>query len=168
MSAETGNPHDGRDKHELYQELAAQIDALLTGEPDLTANLANAAAAIYRALPSLNWAGFYMLRGTDLVLGPFQGKPACTRIPIGKGVCGAAAERRKSVLVPDVNAFLTHIACDSASRSELVVPLINGQTLLGVLDLDSPLLARFDVQDQVGCETVAAIIAGHLVTAPLV
>jgi len=154
------------DKAGLYQELAAQIDALLTGEFDGTANLANAAAAIYHALPALNWAGFYLARGAELVLGPFQGKPACVRIPIGKGVCGSAAERRRSVLVPDVHAFPGHIACDSASQSELVVPLMHGETLIGVLDLDSPLLARFDARDQAGCEALVAIIVRHMVSAP--
>jgi GAF domain-containing protein len=135
---------------------------LLRGETDFTANLANAAAAIYHALPSLNWAGFYLSRGPELVLGPFQGKPACVRIPIGKGVCGTAALRCGPVLVPDVHAFPGHIACDSTSRSELVVPLIRGKNLIGVLDLDSPLLARFDADDQAGCEAVVAIIVRHL------
>jgi L-methionine (R)-S-oxide reductase len=154
-------PADGG-KAGLYGDLASQIDGLLTGESDFTANLANAAAAIYHALPSLNWAGFYLLRGSELVLGPFQGKPACVRIPMGKGVCGTAAERRGSVLVADVHAFPGHIACDSASQSELVVPLIRGETLIGVLDLDSPLLARFDAHDQAGCEALVAIIVRHL------
>jgi GAF domain-containing protein len=134
----------------------------LAGEADFTANLANAAAAVFHTLPGLNWAGFYLLRGQQLVLGPFQGKPACVRIPMGKGVCGTAAERRKPVLVPDVHEFPGHIACDSASRSELVVPLIHGETLIGVLDLDSPLLARFDAHDQAGCEALVAIIIRHL------
>jgi L-methionine (R)-S-oxide reductase len=150
------------DKGELYQDLAAQIDSLLTGETDITANLANAAAALFQTLPSLNWAGFYLARGQELVLGPFQGKPACVRIPMGRGVCGTAAASRRSVVVPDVHAFPGHIACDSASRSELVVPLINKETLIGVLDLDSPLLARFDAQDQAGCETLANIVVRHL------
>jgi L-methionine (R)-S-oxide reductase len=146
----------------LYGDLAQQIDGLLTGETDFTANLANAAAAIYHTLPALNWAGFYLLRGQQLVLGPFQGKPARVRIPVGKGVCGTAAQRRKTVLVSDVHEFPGHIACDSASRSELVVPLIHGETLIGVLDLDSPLLARFDAHDQAGCEALVAIIVRHL------
>jgi L-methionine (R)-S-oxide reductase len=149
------------DKIGLYTELADQIDGLITGETDCVANLANVAAAIYYALPSLNWVGFYLLRGPGLVLGPFQGKPACTRIALGKGVCGTAAERRRSVLVTDVHAFPGHIACDSASRSELVVPLLHRETLIGVLDLDSPLLARFDAHDQAGCEALAAIIVRH-------
>ncbi len=146
----------------LYDDLAGQIDGLLAHETNFTANLANAAAAIYHGLPALNWTGFYLLHGPVLVLGPFQGRPACVRIPMGKGVCGTAAEQRKSVLVPDVHAFPGHIACDSASRSELVVPLIRDETLIGVLDLDSPLLARFDARDQAGCEVLAAIIVRHL------
>jgi L-methionine (R)-S-oxide reductase len=149
-------------KDTLYRDLAAELDALLSGETDPTANAANAAAAIYHSLPALNWAGFYFLRGTELVLGPFQGRPACVRIPVGKGVCGTAAERRASVLVPDVEAFPGHIACDSASRSELVVPLLAGDRLLGVLDMDSPDLNRFDAADQAGCEALAAIVVRHL------
>jgi L-methionine (R)-S-oxide reductase len=157
------NDHPGGDaKIALYDDLTAQIDGLLTGEADVTANLANAAAAIFYTLPALNWAGFYLLREPELVLGPFQGRPASVRIPLGKGVCGTAAERRRSVLVPDVHAFPGHIACDSASQSELVVPLIDGDTLIGVLDLDSPLPARFDALDQAGCEAVVAAIVRHL------
>jgi GAF domain-containing protein len=152
----------------LYDELAAQIDALLSDETDVTANLANAAAAIFHGLPSLNWAGFYLVRGAELVLGPFQGKPACVRIPLGKGVCGTAAARRQTVLVPDVHAFPGHIACDTASRSELVVPLLRDGTLIGVLDLDSPLPARFDAPDQSGCEALVAIILRHLAPVPAV
>ena len=114
------------------------------------------------ALPALNWAGFYLTRGEELVLGPFQGLPACLRIPLGKGVCGTAAAERRSVLVPDVEAFPGHIACDTASRSELVVPLLKGDALLGVLDLDSPMLARFDDADRVGCELLARVITGHI------
>lgn len=143
----------------LYDDLAGALEALLVGESDAVANAANAAAAIYHALPSLNWAGFYFLRGNELVLGPFQGRPACVRIALGKGVCGTAALQRRSVLVPDVEAFPGHIACDTASRSELVVPLILGDALLGVLDLDSPVLGRFDETDRAGCERLAGIIA---------
>jgi L-methionine (R)-S-oxide reductase len=162
----------GGGKPALYDDLANQIDGLLAGETDRTANLANAAAAIYHALPALNWAGFYLWhdaalgRDAELVLGPFQGKPACVRIPLGRGVCGTAALRRRSVLVPDVHAFPGHIACDSASQSELVVPLLRDGTLIGVLDLDSPLLARFDAQDQAGCEALVAVIVRHLGRAP--
>jgi len=150
------------DKARLYRDLAQELEALLTGETDPTANAANAAAAIYHSLPVLNWAGFYFARGEELVLGPFQGKPACVRIPIGRGVCGTAARDRRSVLVPDVEAFPGHIACDSASRSELVVPLLDGAHLLGVLDMDSPELNRFDSADQAGCEALAAIVVRHL------
>jgi L-methionine (R)-S-oxide reductase len=150
------------DKAALYEELAGALDALLAGEPDSVANAANAAAAIYNALPGLNWAGFYFLRDNELVLGPFQGRPACVRIALGNGVCGTAAAQRRSVLVPDVEAFPGHIACDAASRSELVVPLLIGDTLLGVLDLDSPLLARFDEADRAGCELLARVIARHI------
>jgi L-methionine (R)-S-oxide reductase len=149
-------------KPALYDELAGELDALLTGEPDAVANAANAAAAIYHALPELNWAGFYFLRGNELVLGPFQGRPACVRILLGKGVCGTAAAQRRSVVVPDVAAFPGHIACDAASRSELVVPLLAGDALLGVLDLDSPVVGRFDVADQAGCERLAGVIVRHL------
>jgi len=160
----THGPHSAYDpgKPELYRVLAMELDALLSDEPDPIANTANAAAAIYHALPDLNWAGFYFLRGDELVLGPFQGRPACVRIPIGRGVCGTAAAVRQSVLVPDVHAFPGHIACDPASRSELVVPLICGERLLGVLDLDSPQAARFDRADVTGCEALAAIVVRHL------
>jgi GAF domain-containing protein len=146
----------------LYRDLAEELEALLSGETDPIANAANTAAAIYHTLPRLNWAGFYFLRDEMLVLGPFQGRPACVRIALGAGVCGTAARDRRSILVPDVEAFPGHIACDTASRSELVVPLIRDGVVLGVLDLDSPDLARFDNEDQVGCEALAAIVARHL------
>jgi L-methionine (R)-S-oxide reductase len=149
-----------------YHDLAEQIEGLLAGETDLTANLANAAAAIYHALPMLNWAGFYLARGPELVLGPFQGKPACVRIQVGRGVCGTAAARRQSILVPDVHAFPGHIACDPASNAELVVPLISGDRLIGVLDLDSKQPARFDADDQAGCEALVASIVRHLRPVP--
>lgn len=145
-----------------YQELAQQLDHLLAGECDVVANLANTAALIFHGLPALNWVGFYLLRGQTLVLGPFQGKPACVRIDIGKGVCGTAAARRATVLVPDVHAFPGHIACDGASQSELVVPLIRDERVLGVLDLDSPRLARFDAGDQTGCEALMAVLLRHI------
>jgi len=144
-------------KLELYGELRSQLAALLEGESDRIANAANTVALLYHFMPDVNWVGFYFLRGSDLVLGPFQGKPACVRIPLGKGVCGAAAERLESILVPDVNAFPGHIACDSGSRSELVVPLVKHGELWGVLDLDSPVLERFDQADRAGCESLAAI-----------
>jgi len=152
----------GEDKAALYSALSRELNALLTGEPDLVANAANAAAAIYYALPDINWAGFYYLRGDELVLGPFQGRPACVRIALGKGVCGTAAAERRSVLVPDVEAFPGHIACDAASRSELVVPLFTSDTLIGVLDLDSPVLARFDEADRTGCESIARMLVRHI------
>jgi L-methionine (R)-S-oxide reductase len=159
----SGRPEERcAEKCALYRDLAEQLDALLTGEADAVANAANAAAAIFNSLPHLNWAGFYFLRDDTLVLGPFQGRPACVRIKIGDGVCGTAARERRSIVVPDVDAFPGHIACDTASRSELVVPLLDEDRLLGVLDLDSPDLARFDTVDQTGCEALAAIIVRHL------
>lgn len=148
---------DHVDKTEMYRELAQQLEALLAGESDSVANAANTAALVFQTLPGLNWAGFYFLRGDELVLGPFQGKPACVRIASGKGVCGAAVVRRQSVLVDDVQAFPGHIACDADSRAELVVPLLRGDKVFGVLDLDSPHPNRFDAQDQAGIEKVAAI-----------
>jgi L-methionine (R)-S-oxide reductase len=148
-------------KPELYRELAAQLVALLAAETDPIANAANIAALIYHGLPDLNWAGFYFRRGEELVLGPFQGKPACVRIPIGSGVCGTAAARAASVLVADVHEFPGHIACDPASRSELVVPLIEEGEVSGVLDLDSPLPARFGEADREGCERLVALFVNH-------
>jgi len=150
------------EKAAWYAELGEQLGSLLTGEPDRVATAANAAAAIYHAMDALNWAGFYFLRGGELVLGPFQGRPACVRVPLGKGVCGKAAVERRSVIVPDVSAFPGHIACDTASRSELVVPLLAAGDVLGVLDLDSPMPARFDEADRAGCERLAAIVVRHL------
>jgi GAF domain-containing protein len=148
---------DTTDKAAFYRELAAQLEALLAGEGDPIANAANTAALLYQMMPELNWAGFYLMRDGELVLGPFQGKPACVRIPVGKGVCGTAVARRTSVLVEDVHAFPGHIACDSASRSELVVPLVGQDGVIGVIDLDSPAIARFDAADQAGIERIAAI-----------
>src|SRR6187397_549687 len=145
-----------------YDELARDLAALLSGERDFIANAANTAALIYDALPGLNWAGFYLYKSGELVLGPFQGKPACVRIAIGKGVCGTAAERRETVVVEDVHAFPGHIACDSASNSEIVIPLLRGSELLGVLDLDSPLQARFGSADARGLEALAKIFIASL------
>lgn len=146
------------DKSEFYRELATQLGALLDGESDPTANAANTAALIFQMVPDLNWAGFYFLRPEgELVVGPFQGKPACVRIAIGSGVCGTAMEKGESIIVEDVHAFPGHIACDPASRSELVVPLIHQDRVFGVLDLDSPSPARFDVLDRAGFEQLAAI-----------
>jgi len=153
------------DKPELYRELAQSLTGLLAGERDLVANAANTAALIFTSLPDLNWAGFYFLHEEDeLVLGPFQGNPACTRIAAGRGVCGAAVARRQALVVPDVHAFSDHIACDSASRSELVVPLFQGEKILGVLDLDSPSPSRFDPQDEAGVKRLAAIFVASLGT----
>lgn len=140
----------GVSKTEAYRELNAQLAALLAGERDGLANAANFAALLWQALPQLNWSGFYFLRGDELVLGPFQGKVACVRIKLGRGVCGTAAQRRETIVVPDVEAFPGHIACDHASRSEIVVPLVHEGKLIGVLDLDSPELARFDADDAAG------------------
>jgi GAF domain-containing protein len=148
-------------KSELYQDLAMQLEALLAGERDRIANAANMAALIYHGLPDVNWAGFYFRQGGELVLGPFQGRPACMRIPLGRGVCGTAAARGATVLVPDVHAFAGHIACDPVSRSELVVPLLESGEVSGVLDLDSPLVGRFDEVDQMGCERLAALYVDH-------
>ncbi|MGQ4661082.1 GAF domain-containing protein [Lysobacter sp. F6437] len=142
-------------KPEQYAELLAQVRALLHGERDRVANAANLSALVYHALPSLNWVGFYFFDGRELVVGPFQGQPACVRIPLDKGVCGAAASTRETQRVADVNAFDGHIACDSASRSEVVVPLYSGDTLVGVFDIDSPEPDRFDADDQRGLEAIA-------------
>jgi L-methionine (R)-S-oxide reductase len=144
-----------------YRELAEQLTALIGGEPDPVANAANTAALIYHGLPDLNWAGFYFLRGEQLVLGPFQGKPACVRIALGSGVCGTAAARGEAILVADVHEFPGHIACDPASRSELVVPLLDRGRVLGVLDLDSPLPARFGEADRRGCAALVAVFLTH-------
>src|SRR5215208_5823169 len=144
-------------KTDRYRELASELEALLGGERDFIANASDTASFLFYGLPELNWAGFYLMRGGELVLGPFQGKPACVRIAVGRGVCGTAVERGQSIIVEDVHAFPGHIACDAASRSELVVPLINDGSVFGVLDLDSPTVARFDADDQAGVERLAAI-----------
>lgn len=149
-------------KPEQYAQLLAQARALVQGERDRIANAANLSALIYHALPQLNWAGFYFYDGTELVVGPFQGLPACVRIPLHKGVCGAAASSRQTQRIDDVDAFPGHIACDSASRSELVVPLLHNGQLVGVLDIDSPVTARFDAEDQQGLEAIAQVFVGTL------
>ena len=149
-------------KDELYRDLLAALDALTADEPDAIANMANAAALIWQYLPDLNWAGFYRMVDGELVLGPFQGKAACIRIPLGKGVCGTAAAEATTQRVDDVHAFPGHIACDAASRSELVVPLIREGVVAGVLDLDSPVAARFDEADARGCEALAALLSMRL------
>jgi GAF domain-containing protein len=147
-------------KAEVYAGMLGQLRAMLDGERDPIANAANTAALLFHLLPDLNWAGFYFLQGEELVLGPFQGKPACVRITVGRGVCGTAARRRETVVVQDVDAFPGHIACDGASRSEIVVPLVAGEKLIGVIDLDSPHLARFDDEDRRGLEAAAAVFIG--------
>jgi L-methionine (R)-S-oxide reductase len=149
-------------KAELYRDLLGALDGLTAGEPDPIANMANAAALIWEYLPDLNWAGFYRNLDGELVLGPFQGKAACIRIPFGQGVCGTAAATRTSQLVADVHAFPGHIACDAASASELVVPIVAGKRLIGVLDLDSPTQARFDADDQTGCEALMRLLAERI------
>jgi len=153
---------DASSKTALYADLLSAIDAITNDEPDAIANMANVAALIWEAVPDLNWAGFYRLTGDILILGPFQGKAACIRIPVGKGVCGAAAESKTTQLVRDVHAFSGHIACDAASQSELVVPILFQGRLIAVLDLDSPRPARFDEEDQRGFEAICALIAPRL------
>ncbi len=149
-------------KAELYQTLIEQARGLLAGESDRTANAANFSALIYHTLPGLNWCGFYFYDGNELVVGPFQGKPACVRIALGRGVCGTAAQSRESQVVPDVEAFAGHIPCDSASRSELVVPIFKCDQLIGVFDLDSPELARFDQEDRIGVEKLVEVFITSL------
>jgi L-methionine (R)-S-oxide reductase len=144
-------------KPELYANLVAQLSSLLAGEHNVIANAANCAALLYQSLPDVNWAGFYFFKEGELVLGPFQGSPACVRIALGKGVCGTAAELKQTLVVENVHEFPGHIACDSASNSEIVVPLIEGGRLIGVLDVDSPSLARFDDEDAQGLNEVAEI-----------
>jgi L-methionine (R)-S-oxide reductase len=153
---------EARDKVELYRQLCQAADALTEGEPDAVANMANVAALLWETLPDLNWAGFYRNVGEELVLGPFQGRAACIRIPFGKGVCGAAAATREPQCVDDVNEFPGHIACDSASASELVVPIVHRGELLAVIDLDSPRRARFDAEDVAGCVELAQRLAPRL------
>ncbi|OZC52822.1 diguanylate cyclase [Rhodococcus sp. RS1C4] len=149
-------------KSEQYAQLTQQARALVDGESDRIANAANLSALVFNSVPDVNWVGFYLFDGTELVVGPFQGLPACVRIALGKGVCGTAASSRQTQRVEDVHAFPGHIACDGATRSELVVPLYDGDTLVGVFDLDSPLLARFDADDQAGLEQIAAVFVGSL------
>jgi len=155
-------PLRGASKIEQYADLAEHARGLLHGERDRIANAANFAALVYHALPDLNWAGFYFFDGHELVVGPFQGQPACVRIALGKGVCGTAASSRQTQLVRDVHEFPGHIACDAASRSEIVVPLYDENRLVGVWDVDSPKLARFDEEDRAGMERLAAIFMDSL------
>jgi L-methionine (R)-S-oxide reductase len=145
------------EKKELYALILSQARALCADERDAVANAANLSALLFNSLPQVNWAGFYFLRGETLVVGPFQGRPACVRIPLGRGVCGTAAASRQTQVVADVNAFDGHIACDVDSRSEIVVPLVRNGTVVGVLDIDAPVPNRFDADDQYGLEAVAAV-----------
>jgi GAF domain-containing protein len=149
------------EKAKLYASLVVQLMSLLKGEQDFIANAANFSALLFNSLPNVNWAGFYFLRGDELVLGPFQGNPACVRIPMGQGVCGVAAQQCETIIVPNVHEFPGHIACDVASNSEIVVPLFDGERLLGVLDLDSPLMGRFDDQDAEGLNELATVFVAH-------
>ena len=150
------------DKATLYRDLASGLEGLVSGESDPVANMANAAALIFETLPDVNWVGFYRNVGGELVVGPFQGRPACIRIPFGSGVCGAAAATRQVQRIEDVHAFPGHIACDSASKSEIVVPIVRDGELIAVLDIDSPSLARFDEDDRAGCVRLADIMAGAI------
>jgi len=149
-------------KPDLYRDLLAACDAVTAGEPDAIANMANVASLLWQYLPDLNWAGFYRNVGDELVLGPFQGKAACIRIPFGKGVCGAAAATRETQLVADVHAFPGHIACDSASRAELVVPILSGDRVVAVIDLDSPEPSRFDEEDAAGIEQIPRLLTDRV------
>jgi L-methionine (R)-S-oxide reductase len=151
-------------KSELYTQLAEQLSSLLAGERDLIANTANFSSLIFHSLPDLNWAGFYFEKDGELVLGPFQGRPACVRIALGRGVCGTAAAKCATTIVPNVHEFPGHIACDSASNSEIVVPLMKGHRFIGVLDLDSPVPARFDEEDAAGLETLVKIMLASTIT----
>lgn len=145
-----------------YNELCAGLRGLTDGVPHMIANLANASALLWQALEDINWAGFYLMEGGQLVLGPFQGKPACIEIAIGRGVCGTAAQQKKTLVVPDVHAFPGHIACDGASNSEIVIPLMRGDEVFGVLDIDSPVFDRFSEADREGLESFAAIISANI------
>jgi GAF domain-containing protein len=148
-------------KSELYNHLNSQLEHLLEGERDLIANASNAAALLFHTLPEVNWAGFYFNRHGELVLGPFQGKPACVRIAIGKGVCGTCAQKKETMVVKNVHEFPGHIACDSASNSEIVVPIVKFNRLIGLLDIDSPSTGRFDHEDKAGLETFVKIFSEH-------
>jgi GAF domain-containing protein len=155
LSRKTVSPTD---KPALYAHLHEELKAIVEGERDLIANTANCAAVLFHSLPDINWAGFYFLRGAELVLGPFQGKPACVRIGPGRGVCGTAAAKRQTLVVSNVHEFPGHIACDAASNSEIVVPMHSGDRLIGVLDIDSPLTGRFDADDAAGLEPIVACL----------
>lgn len=151
-----------KDITEQYSQLASQLDALLTGEKNMYANLSNTSALLNQFFDRINWVGFYLMDNDELVLGPFQGLPACIRIPLGKGVCGTAAQTKESIIVPDVNAFPGHIACDAASQSEIVIPIVKNGTTIGVLDIDSPELDRFTEDDRIGLEKIIAVLIKHI------
>lgn len=161
----TPKRYEFRNKEADYASLAEELNGLLAGETDFIANAANTSALLFDALPDINWVGFYFLRKEELVVGPFQGKPACVRIPLGKGVCGTAAANRKTIVVRDVHEFPGHIACDAASQSEIVVPLLKDGVLLGVLDIDSPSVGRFDDADRRGIERLATLFVASIVDA---
>jgi L-methionine (R)-S-oxide reductase len=154
---ESTSPQDSSAKPEAYRSLVRQLQALFEGESDALANAANMASLVYHGLPEVNWVGFYRFQNGQLVLGPFQGKPACTRLSLGKGVCGTAAAERQSVVVPNVHEFSGHIACDSASVSEIVIPIVAHDRLIGVFDVDSPVLNRFDAEDRAGLESLVGV-----------
>ena len=160
LSADSATSKDHA-KQKLYASLVVQLLSLLKGEHDFIANAANFSALLFNSLPNVNWAGFFFLHGEELVLGPFQGNPACVRIPLGKGVCGVAAQQCETIIVPNVHEFPGHIACDVASNSEIVVPLFDGERILGVLDLDSPTIGRFDDQDAEGLNELVTVFVAH-------
>jgi len=162
FSTVTSPASDRTEKNSLYGEIHQNLKAVLTGETDPIANLANAAALLFWSLPAINWAGFYLLKEQELVLGPFQGKIACVRIKLGQGVCGNAAEQRQTLVVPNVHEFPGHIACDSASNSEIVVPIVKNDALIGVLDIDSPEFARFDHDDKIELQKFVQILIAAL------
>lgn len=147
---------------EQYQLVSKQLDALLDGEKDMIANLSNASALLNQFLDQINWVGFYLMKDGELVLGPFQGLPACVRIPVGRGVCGSAVEQQRTLVVDDVHAFPGHIACDAASKSEIVIPLIKNNAVIGVLDIDSPIVSRFTAEDQKGLELFVHTLLRHI------
>ncbi|MFD1927126.1 GAF domain-containing protein [Sporosarcina siberiensis] len=151
-----------KDITEQYSQLTSQLDALLTGEKNMYANLSNTSALLNQFFDRINWVGFYLMDNDELVLGPFQGLPACIRIPLGKGVCGTAAQTKESIIVPDVNAFPGHIACDAASQSEIVIPIVKNGTTIGVLDIDSPELDRFNEDDRIGLEKIIDVLIKHI------
>jgi L-methionine (R)-S-oxide reductase len=158
------SPNGVMSQDALYQQICEQLHELLGSETNFVANAANTAALLFQSLPRVNWAGFYIAEGDELVLGPFQGKPACVRLPFGKGVCGTAAAERKTIVVPDVSKFSGHIACDPDSRSEIAVPLLNWGKLLGILDIDSPDPNRFSEEDKEGIESIASVFLASQVT----